>query len=421
MYKKLLSLALALVIVMSMVLTGCAGKTTDTENNVEEPTTETNTENGTADTEEDVAKLVNDFYAGLADSDPIKMDSLSQGTLVSSFIRDGDKIVSSSPNTDFAYYGFIIDAVKYYIADGNIAYADDAMYDMINDGLSTALQMFVTGLFSADAESTDTDAEYTYSAEQSDNKLTYTVDTVIDGVAEKVTVTGTKDAEGRVTDIVFDHTTGEESGNFEMKFTYDDISVELPEYTIASNDTPAVVGETSHVESPYATLQELIDTLDEDRGLIYVMQDDYLYAFGAKDGRYYQFRASFPIEDRGEFDALSVEDVDYAEKQFAILGALAIDDCIDFTDCVESPNELASYAGMTVAEMIDAGFESSGWSVGGGQGNVYLTKNLMNYSASITIPEGVDEDSVEEFEDLYECVIVDVTFEEPEYAAMPIE
>ena len=380
MYKKLLSLALALVIVMSMALTGCAGKTTDTESNVEEPTTETSTGDGTANAEEDVAKLVNDFYAGLDDSDPIRMDFLSEGELISTFIREGDKIASMYSNTDgdYGYYGFIEDGVKYYIDDGVTAYANDTMYDMINEGIPTSLQMFVTGIFSDDAESTDTDAEYTYSAEQTDSQLTYNVDAVIDGVAEKMTVTGTKDTDGRVTDIAIAHTIGDDPTNMELRFSYDNITVELPEYTIGIIDEPALVGETSHVDSPYATLQELIDTLDEEEHLRYVIQDDYVYAFGAKDGRYYQFRASFPIEDRGEFDALSVEDVDYAEKQFAILGALAIDDCIDFTDCVESPDELASYAGMTVAEMIDAGFEGSGWSVGGGQGNVYLTMNLMN-------------------------------------------
>ena len=423
MYKKLLSIALALILVLSMALTGCAGKTTDTESNVEEPTTETSTGDGTANAEEDVAKLVNDFYAGLADSDPIRMDFLSEGELISTFIREGDKIASMYSNTDgdYGYYGFIEDGVKYYIDDGVTAYANDTMYDMINEGIPTSLQMFVTGIFSDDAESTDTDAEYTYSAEQTDSQLTYNVDAVIGGVAEKMTVTGTKDTDGRVTDIAIAHTIGDDPTNMELRFSYDNITVELPEYTIGIIDEPALVGETSHVDSPYTTLQELIDTLDEEEHLMYVVQEDYVYAIGEKDGRYYQFSASIPDEAQSEYDALDVMEDDYDSKLYAILGALTIDDCIDFTDCVETPEELASYEGMTVGEMIEAGFENSGWGIGDDQGNVFISKNLVNYSAVITIPENFDADSVDEFEDLYDCVIESVKFDELESIAMPIE
>lgn len=394
---------LAAILALSTLLTACGAKETVT----------------TVNTREEVRDMVNAFYEGLLTADPISMTTTHGEGEPSVFIRDGDKMYSGD-GVNYDYYMFMEDGKKFFMGDGETAYEDEYMYDMSADTLNNLLMMYVTGVLDADME----DDSFTYQATRTDkteggkalSELVYTLTGENEGQAITLTVTG-KAADGQVSGIEYDAQSGEDAYHISLQFAYDGVSVELPEYTVYEE----YVVEGVHVESPYQTIQELIDTLDEEEPLFYITTEDALVAVGEKDGRYYQFTAPFPREEMDAFDALEFDD-DYWQKAYAILGKLVIEDCIDFTDVPLSQSELDAYVGKSVEDMVDDGFESSGWFIGEeGDATLYFSKDLMAYEAQATLPDGFDVESEFEYEDLYGATINGIRFSEPEYAALPIQ
>jgi len=412
--KTILAAALAL----ALLLTACGGKAANSQAESSAPSVVT------AETREEVKALVEAFYADLAQANPVCMTSYSGDEASTVFTRDGDRSCTDGLSYGYVYYTFIEDGKKYLISDGETAYEDEFMYDFMTESVNTMLTMFVTGIFSAEDED-EADAKLTYSAARTEKtvdgaavtELTYTISGETDGEAGSMTVTGTADASGAVTDILVEMASGEESEKMRFTFEYDGVSVELPPYTVAF--TPESLA-YEHVESPFATLQELIDPLQEDESLFYMTDDENVYAVCEKDGRQYQVIAPFPEEARADYDALDFFADDYQEKAYAILGALAVEDCVDLTDAVIPQEELDAFAGKTVQDVVDAGFEGTGWSVWEGDATLYFSKDYMEYTATAAMPEDFDEESEFEFEDLGAGVIGEMRFSAPEYAALPM-
>lgn len=417
--RQLTAIFLTLAMVLAAALSGCGSSSGDggtKDGGAKDGGKETTV---TAETKEDAKALADAFYAEVLNANPVSMTFYSDGSLLSEFKKSGDTFSSGSPDMDVPYYGFIEDGVKYMIYDGETAFADESIYDMTAGSMKLMLDMFVTGYYNAD------DGALQFSATRTDDAGTSKLVTVItgenEGQATTITVTGTAE-NGAVSDILCKIESGEETGNYELKFSYDDVSVELPAYTIGESDGGygGVAIEGTHVDSPIKTLGELIATLGEDENLFCLVEDGHAYAVGERDGRQYQFAATLSTEDQEALDALDFFSDTYDQDREAILARQIVDDCIDFTDVLVPQSELDTFAGKTVEDVVDAGYELTGWMISDGYAEVTFEKDYMDYNAQVTPTEGFDPDSEFENEDLYGFTVTELRFSEPEYVALPI-
>ena len=422
----------ALLLVLAMALAGCGGKSGGQEaasggdSQPEAAPTESETA-VTVESREEARKLAEEFYAQLLTANPISMTSYFDGEQESVFLKDGDAMYMTDGTPDFEYYVFIADGTKYLIdgSDAGSAYENEYFYDLLDEMLQTTLDLFVTGLY--DAEEAD---DFSFSATRTDKTVdgavVSTLVTVIsgeeDGESASVTVTGTAE-NGVVTDIAYEMSSGEEKETAQLVFAYDNITIELPAYTVVDDDGYGSYGtvlEGEHIDSPYQTLEPLIAALGEDDYLFYTIDADHVYAVGEKDGRQLQFSALITEEDVDAIYNMDFFSDTYYEDVYAILGALAVDDCVDYTDCLVPQDELDAFAGEPVRAMVDAGFELNGWSVNEGEALLSFAKDGLEYDAEATPTDDFDENSDYAGEDLYGFTVERIAFSAPEYSTLPI-
>ena len=428
--KKLTTIILALAAVLSLMLAGCGAKTEDGtaasgSGSGETAKSEDRETVVTAETREEAKKLADAFYESVVNANPVFMTFYSDGQTLSEFAMDGDKIYSGTPDMDYAYYGFIENGTKYFIGDGETAYENELMYDMIAESVKTTIDMFVLGYYNE-----DNDGAFQYSATKTDktvngaasSKLVSTITGEADGKTAVVTVTGTAE-NGAVTNILCQLDADGENGSYEFIFSYDNVSVELPVYTISEDfgGYGDVNIEGTHVESPYQTLGELMATLGENESLIYTIEAERVYAVGEKDGRHYQFAAAISAEDQEALDSLDFFSDTYEKDRDAILAKLVVDDCVDFTDYLIPQSELDAFVGKTAQDILDAGYEMTGWGIGEDGATLCFSKGYMEYDADVALPDDYDPDREYESEDMYGFTVEQFYFASPEYAALPIK
>lgn len=422
--KRMTAMLLALAMALALTLSACGGRSGGQEAATPAPDggAETSETVVTADDRLTAKKLADEFYAPLLTADPVSMVSLFDKQQVSEFKRNGDTMYMTDGTPDYEYYLFVEDGAKYLLSGGeDSAYENEYLYDMFAETIETTLEMFVTGLY--DAEDADT---FRFSATRTDSDGASTLVSVIygeeDGQDAAVTVTGTA-KNGVVTNIFYEYVVGEEKETAEFRFSCDNVSIKVPACTLVEDNGYGgydAVLEGEHVESPYPTLQGLIDTLGEDDFLFYIIEDGFVYAIGEKDGRQLQLAAAITEEQESEIDGLDFFSDTYYEDVYAILGALAVTDCVDYTDCLIPQDELDGYAGQPVQTMIDAGFELNGWSINEGVAILTLAKDGLEYDADAIPTEGFDENSDFDSEELYGFTLERVAFAAPQYSALPI-
>jgi len=417
----------AAFLALALLLSACGTAGEKTEEPTEEPAegpaagNEVQETVQTADTLAGVREMVNAFYGQLEKADVISMTSAADGESTV-FVKDGDRMYLQDAASDTEYYLFIEDGVKYCISDGETACEDEFMYDLWGETLEFTLAMYVTGIFELDDEDA---GDIVCAATRTDrtvdgattSELVYTVTAEDEGETATLTVDGRTGADGRVSEIDYKAVSDGETYQINLRFAYDGVSVTLPAYVI---DRPLVL-QGEHVESPYETVQELIDTLREDEHLSYSLFDGQFFAIAEKDGRYYKLTAPISEEDTAALEALDFFADDYTEQVYAILGKLPVEDCFDFTDAIPTQEELDVFTGKTVGELVEAGFEGAGWSIWEEEAYLYFNKDYMSFEAKATIPEGFDADAEFEFEDLYDFVVEQLWFTEPEYPDLPTE
>ncbi len=399
----------ALLLTLALVLTGCGEKKST----------------ATAKTKREVKKRVEQFYGGLSEADNIMMEAKAGDSVSSVFKKDGNKICVEYPEYEMTYYAFTEDGHNYVISDGETAYEDDFSYMLFSSSIDTSLAMFVTGVFEEPEEGSGEDLAYSAtrtdvtSGSNTSSELVYTISGEDeDGETVELTVTG-KAENGNVTGFIWNAVSGEESETIEYSFTHGGVSVELPEYTIESE--PSLSGEIVHVDSPYATLQDVINELGEDENLSTIMYGDYVYVVTEKDGRHYQLTAPISEEDNELYGDLDFFADDYQDQVNAILGKLEVTDCVDFTDCILTADEASAYTGKTVGELVSEGFSGNGWSIWDGNAELYMEKDCVVYKVLADETEGFDENADFEFEDLYDFVVRGMEFDEVSFTAFPIE
>lgn len=386
--KKLFITLLAL---MMLLVSACAGNSK------------------TVNTREEAQQMVEEFFDGLLEADPIKVDTYQNDTLMSTFMKDGDKMYQYYEDAGYGYYLFIKDDVKYLISDDLTLMEDDFMYDMSLQTLEFMLMMNVTGYFDVD------DGSLTFKAtNKADKELLLEISGESDDTQVNINTTAKKE-NNQISEITTEMTAGEQTFSTTYKFEYN-THINLPEYKV-----PVTYDNMPHVDSPYATFGQVINELDEDEDLFYALMENQLVVIDEVDNRYYQYSTVLDDETFEKYNNLDFMADDYNQQVYSLISELPIEDCIDFTDSLLSPDSLKAYVGKTIQALVDDGFEINGYSFYEDDANVFVTKDLMTYKVDAIIVDDFDPEADFESEDLVVLGIVDMEFDSVEYAALPMK
>lgn len=353
-------------------------------------------------------EMVEAFYDGLTQADPVTMASYSDGELMTVLTKDQDMIHVHTEYDGYDVYSFVKDGKRYTIADDGNLYEDDSTYGFYADSIDMMLKMNVTGYFDVEDDSLSFTA-----TQKNDSEMELTIKGQQDGNEVAISSLGTK-KDGKVSSIVCEIRSGETAYLSEFRFTYDEHIV-LPEYTV-----PKTYDNMPHVESPYTTYREVIDELAEDESLFYMFAEDKLFVISEKDGRHYQLSSVVSQDLVDAFNALDFFAEDYDNQVYDLIGDLEIEDCIDFTDELVSQDELDGYSGKQVSDLLNDGFEINGYSFWEDSGFVLAQKDLMNYRFYVELPEGFDAGGEFEYDAFNDFFIQSGTFSDVEYAALPM-
>lgn len=369
-----------------------------------------------ADTKADAKVMVDDFYKGLAESNPVEMTASANGEVNSIFTRDGTKMKQEDKLNNTVFYLFEDNGKKYYLGDNGEPTEEEYTYDFFTNTIDTTLRFLVTAYF------TEEDIEgVNYSAnrkEVTENgkttaELTLTISAEQEGEKAEIITKGTR-VDDKVTHITATMKNGENSATYDYDFKYDGISITLPEYTIFDPTKYY-----THVDSPYATFADVQKDAGEDRHP-YMIFEKSVYVITQKDGRLYQLSAEMSDETAQAYEALDFEAEDYEDKTNALLDPLSVVDCIDFTDLAITKETQESYIGKTLGFLMEEGFEQTGYSIWEDGSVAYMEKDSIVYAVDFILPEGFDPDADFEFEDLLESTIKSITFNDVSASLFPL-
>ena len=186
----------------------------------------------TTDSREECNELAQAFIDETVKKTNVKMVEKIGDETVMTYERDGDTVKKD----DFdGMYAFLKEGKKYvlYTEDEDLKgyWESESGYDDAMDGLKVTLEMFLTFDEGFD--------EYTFSGEQIDkieNDVTEsTLKITFSGKTEEdVTVTQTaelKATNGLISELKVTYTEGDETDVWTIEFTYDTVSIELPDLT----------------------------------------------------------------------------------------------------------------------------------------------------------------------------------------------
>lgn len=372
-----------------------------------------------AETKAEAKKLVDAFYAGLNEADPVEMTTSADGEVQTVFTREGTKIRYEDRVNNYLFYLFEENGKKYFLSDDmNEPTEEEYTYELYGNSIGMALSIMATGYFQDEEQ----EEGVTYSAVQkdvtTDGKTESELKTVItaqeNGVTGTITSTGKK-TDDKVTHVTFEYKEGEQTTVRELDFRYEGVSVELPEYEIFD-----ISEYYEHVESPFTTFEEAKKAVNAET-LAYTIFDDLILAVVNSEGKLYQLSTHMDEATAEAYNALDLEAEDYSEQVDKLLDPLAITDCVDFTALGITQETLDTYAGKTIGELIDEGFGHNGYTVWDDSAVIYLDKNDIVYAFEVTLPEGFDTEADYEFEDLYDCVIVKGSYYDTNTTLLPLK
>lgn len=373
----------------------------------------------TVDTKAEVKKLVDEFYAGVADANPMEMTTVADGTQSGIFTRDGTKIKYEDNVNNMVMYMFEENGKKYFLTeDMDQPTEEEYTYEMFNSTPEMVLTMTVLGYFQDEQE----EEGFTYSATKKDvtengktqSELKVTITAEQDGTKAELTSIGTK-TDDKLNHISFSITQGEQNMNQELDIKYDGISVTLPEYEIFD-----ISEYYEHTDSPFKSFEEAKKTTGKET-LSYTIYDNLVVAVVNHDGRLYQLSAEMDEATAEAYNGLDFEADDYSEQVDKLLDPLAITDCVDFTALSLDQKTLDGYVGKKIGELVDEGFGQNGYGISEESSEIYLDRNDIVYKFEVTLPEGFDTESDFEFEDLYDCVITKGSYFDTNTSLLPLK
>ena len=363
---------------------------------------------------EECKKLVDEFYKGLAESDPVRMTVSTNGQVASILTKDGDKMMVEEKSYDSIFYLFKENDKTYYMTEGSAPSEDSFTYEMYAESINMAMMMFVTGYFEIEEED-----GLEYSAAQTEENGTTVLAVTVKGKTEQgtdavVTTTGTK-ANDKVSKFVVQIQNGDTKGEYTYEFAYD-VSVTLPEYEI--KDMSKFY---KHIDSPYATVEDVITALGNEEDLYYLVYGDTILVLLEENGRQLQMIAPFAEADYEAYDALDFMADDYNQKALEIVRKQAITDCVDYTDALVPQEELDGYVGQKGTALLENGFEGTGYGIMEDKGELTFAKDGFEYNAEIKVPENFDFDAEHEFDDFTDCEILSIKYETPGFDVLPMQ
>lgn len=373
----------------------------------------------TVDTKAEVKKLVDEFYAGVADANPMEMTTVADGTQSGIFTREGTKLKYEDNVNNMVMYMFEENGKKYFLTeDMDQPTEEEYTYNMYNSTPEMVLTMAVLGYFQDDQQ----EEGLTYSATkkevtengktQSELKVTITAEQ--DGTKAELTSLGTK-TDDKVNHITFSITQGEQSMSQELDFKYDGISITLPEYEIFD-----ISEYYEHVDSPFKTFEEAKKTAGKET-LSYTIYDNLVVAVVNHEGKLYQLSAEMDEATTEAYNGIDFEADDYSEQVDKLLDPLAITDCVDFTALSLDQKTLDGYVGKKIGELVDEGFGQNGYGISEESSVIYLDRNDIVYEFEVTLPEGFDTEKDFEFEDLYDCVVTKGSYSDTNTSLLPLK
>jgi len=373
----------------------------------------------TVDTKAEVKKLVDEFYAGVADANPMEMTTVADGTQSGIFTRDGTKLKYEDNVNNMVMYMFEENGKKYFLTeDMDQPTEEEYTYNMYNSTPEMVLTMTVLGYFQDDQQ----EEGLTYSAtkkEVTENgktqaELKVTITTEQDGTKAELTSLGTK-TDDKVNHITFSINQGEQSMSQELDFKYDGISITLPEYEIVD-----ISEYYEHVDSPFKTFEEAKKAAGKET-LAYTIYDNLVVAVVNHEGKLYQLSAEMDEATAEAYNGLDFEADDYSEQVDKLLDPLAITDCVDFTALSLDQKTLDGYVGKKIGELVDEGFGHNGYGITEESSVIYLDRNDIVYEFEVTLPEGFDTEKDFEFEDLYDCVVTKGSYSDTNTSLLPLK
>ena len=371
------------------------------------------------DTKAEVKKLVDEFYAGVADANPMEMTTVADGTQAGIFTRDGTKLKYEDSVNNMVMYMFEENGKKYFLTDDmDQPTEEEYTYNMYNSTPEMVLTMTVLGYFQDEQE----EEGFTYSAtkkEVTENgktqaELKVTITAEQDGTKAELTSLGTK-TDDKVNHITFSINQGEQSMSQELDFKYDGISITLPEYEIFD-----ISEYYEHVDSPFKTFEEAKKTAGKET-LSYTIYDNLVVAVVNHEGKLYQLSAEMDEATTEAYNGIDFEADDYSEQVDKLLDPLAITDCVDFTALSLDQKTLDGYVGKKIGELIDEGFGQNGYGISEESSVIYLDRNDIVYEFEVTLPEGFDTEKDFEFEDLYDCVVTKGSYNDTNTSLLPLK
>ena len=373
----------------------------------------------TVDTKAEVKKLVDEFYAGVADANPMEMTTVADGTQSGIFTRDGTKLKYEDNVNNMVMYMFEENGKKYFLTeDMDQPTEEEYTYNMYNSTPEMVLTMTVLGYFQDDQQ----EEGLTYSAtkkEVTENgktqaELKVTITTEQDGTKAELTSLGTK-TDDKVNHITFSINQGEQSMSQELDFKYDGISITLPEYEIVD-----ISEYYEHVDSPFKTFEEAKKAAGKET-LAYTIYDNLVVAVVNHEGKLYQLSAEMDEATTEAYNGIDFEADDYSEQVDKLLDPLAITDCVDFTALSLDQKTLDGYVGKKIGELVDEGFGHNGYGITEESSVIYLDRNDIVYEFEVTLPEGFDTEKDFEFEDLYDCVVTKGSYSDTNTSLLPLK
>lgn len=373
----------------------------------------------TVDTKAEVKKLVDEFYAGVADANPMEMTTVADGTQSGIFTREGTKLKYEDNVNNMVMYMFEENGKKYFLTeDMDQPTEEEYTYNMYNSTPEMVLTMAVLGYFQDDQQ----EEGLTYSATKKEvtengktqSELRVTITAEQDGTKAELTSLGTK-TDDKVNHITFSINQGEQSMSQELDFKYDGISITLPEYEIFD-----ISEYYEHVDSPFKTFEEAKKASGKET-LSYTIYDNLVVAVVNHEGKLYQLSAEMDEATTEAYNGIDFEADDYSEQVDKLLDPLAITDCVDFTALSLDQKTLDGYVGKKIGELIDEGFGENGYGISEESSVIYLDRNDIVYEFEVTLPEGFDTEKDFEFEDLYDCVVTKGSYSDTNTSLLPLK
>lgn len=360
----------------------------------------------TYNSKEDVQAAVEEFFDGFLNEEVIKMESYYSDTLQSVFMKDNDKYYVNYPEA-YDYYCFMLDGLKYTIADDRSVFQEDTTYDMTAETLNNFLLMNVTWYFEMDDETVS------YSATSKGSEINYNIQGNSDGSDYSVNVTAKKE-NNKIFEVTSEIKYDDQVNVSKFLFTYGE-TIELPEYKM-----PKTYNNLPHVDSPYKTFGDAIYGHSEDDYFYYMFYDQELLLIVSKDNHFYQLSSVVDPEIINAYEELDFMEDDIEKKIYALIENIEVEDCVDFTNEILNEEQLNAYKGKKIIDLIHEGYEVSGYSFFDDTSVIYLNKDYMEYVFDVEVSEGFDPDSDFDYDAFNDFVVLSGRFDYVGTEALPM-